>query len=905
MSVLKLSKISMSLAIATGTLFSSNVFSYDFIVDNSDASVTGSWKKSTYHSKYYGENYLTTEIGDGSRSIVWNTFLPGTGEYEIFYRLPLGHVNRTTQATFVVEHANGISEVSVNQQDTDGQWVSLGIYSCKRGSSCKVTLTNEASDGAYINADAVKFVPQFDYEPLENLALNKTVEGSTTYNSYSASKAVDGEISDSSRWISNSSSDWLKVNLGKEYYVQCALLYSGWQEMDGEDAISDFKLQYYNGSEWVDIPGTTYEGNTSRKLRIKFDSVIYTKHIRLVSTGDAKLKIKELELYGENGYDSCPSVVQDPDIPEILVNQSGYNLNDVKRFTAPTLEDGTTFEIYKNGVSEPAFTGTIENNIGDFSDFNPSDSSEEFVIKAGDLESDSFGIGPYWYQRVTYAKLMEFMDKARCYVGSDDSCERGVIYRDDHSFSFEMSSLIAMYFANPSYYENSEPTFGYESAGPLQAMSDDAPDIVKLIHFVADRLMDEQVEQGLMKAQLAQFLYVYPYISEWVSEDDYQTVLEYLVPRWDQDNDLDADSGEATFSGLSDQNMLDVVTTIGGYKGNLPPGYAIKANLMMYQVALREGYDDADKYFDAAYAQTEWLINNVEWSSENTKGQRMSEHITMEALHYFMKMYPDRAPSGLKAKIQSWVDRAIELSDNMWDFRKYSDDEWVIPEDYNEPGNVAGLASPLNAAIEFVDDEDAERLKELSASHLDAVFGRNPTGLHYSYTGPDDFEGVERGYYAEYEGGLAKLSGIGGKLDGAAFEAHFPFNPDEGQVVRVEAWVAFNTAWNAAIGYKDYAETSVKASLSSNTVSLNIQAPLNLDYDKIETGYAYVEASSGDKEKVLITETSENAMNFKGKVATEVGEAIEDDGVLQVQDGDTIEVSYGYDFLKNSVTLQY
>ncbi len=903
MSDFRLSKI--SIAIVVSSLFSPHVFAYDFIVDNLDAKVTGSWKKSTYHSQYYADNYLTTEVGDGAQSVVWSTSLPGTGDYEIFYRLPLGHVNRPSVATYSITHADGQTEVSINQQDTNGQWISLGIYPCKSGDSCKVTLTNEVADGIYINADAIKFLPQFDYEPLVNLALNKSVEASSVYGSYQASKAVDGGISDSSRWISNSSNDWLKVNLGKEYYVQCAHLYSGWQEMDGEDAIGDFKLQYYNGAEWVDIPGASYSGNTSRKLRIVFDHVLYTKHIRLVSSSSSKLKIKELEVYGENGYDKCPAVQEDVKIPEILVNQSGYNLNDIKRFTAPTLDDGVTFDIYKNGVAAPVYSGTIENNIGDFSDFNPQDSTQEYVIKAGDLESDSFGIGPYWYQRVTYAKLMEFMNKARCYVGSDNSCDRGVVYRDDHSFSFEMSSLIAMYFANPSYYENSEPTFAYKASGPLDAMSDDAPDIVKLIHFVADRLMDEQVEQGLMKAQLVQFLYVYPYISQWVSQEDYQSVLDYLVPRWGQDNDLVKDSGEATFSGLSNQNMLDVVTTIGGYKGNLPPGFAIKANLMMYQVALREGYDDAEKYFDAAYAQTEWLINNVAWNSANTKGQRMSEHITMEALHYFMKMYPDRAPSGLKAKIQSWVDRAIKLSDNMWDFRKYDDDQWVIPEDYNEPGNVAGLPASLNAAIEFVDDEDAKRLRELSAAHLDAVFGRNPTGRHFSYAGPDDFEGVERGYYAEYEGGLAKLSGIGGKLDGAAFEAHFPFNPEAGQVVRVEAWVAFNTAWNAAIGYKDYAETKVNATLSSNLVRLDIQAPLNLDYSKVETGYAYVESASGDKEKVLITETSANAMNFKGSIATEVGEPIDGDGILQVQEGDSIEVSYGYDFLKNAVTLPY
>ncbi len=887
-----------------GIFFTLNVFAYDFIVDDQDATLSGDWKSSTYHDNFYGENYLAADVGNGSSAITWSTELPATGDYEIFYWLPEGYKNRPSAAQYVISSNDGVQKVSVDQRAANGEWISLGIYQCAKGSSCVVSLSNEVSNGSYVNADAIKFVPTFDYQPLENLALNKQAVGSTTYGSYSAAKAVDGVISDSSRWLSNGTNDWIKVNLGKEYNIQCVHLYNGWQE--SQSGISNFKLQYYTGSAWADIPGTSYENNAKLQLRIVFDKTIYTKHIRLISTDSEMLKIKELEVYGVNGYDSCPRLPKGGDIPDILVNQSGYNLKGIKRFTAPTLDDGTAFSIHKENATQTLYSGEIIDHVGDFSDFNPTDSASNYVISAGDLESDAFGVGPYWYQRVSYDNLMRFMIDARCYVGTDNSCLRGVVYRDDHAYSFEMSSLIAMYFANPSYHENRPRSVEYVAGyGPLSAPAEDAPDIVKLIHFVADRLMGEGVKQAFLKAQLAQFLYIYPYVSQWIDQADYQAVLAYLVPIWDQNGTLYSGDGEAIFNILGNQNLLAVVTDIGGYKGNLPPGYAIKANLMMYQVALREGLDDPEQYFNAAYAQTQWLIDNVAWNSKNTKGQRMSEHITMEGLHYFLKMYPQRAPAGLKAKIQAWADRAIAMSDNMWDFRRFSDEYWVIPDDYNEPGNVAGLPAALNAAVEFVDAQSAKRLKELSAAHLDAVFGRNPTGRHFSYTAAADFEGVERGYYAEYSGGLGQLSGIAGKLDGSAKEDHFPYYPGVGQVGRVEAWVAFNTAWNAAVAYHDYDETTVTASYADGQIKVSVAAPLNLNYNQIETGYAYVTCSNGDVEKVLITEASKNAMTFVGEISVETGDANAGDGVLQVNAGDRVEVSYGYDFLKNSKTLTF
>ncbi|WP_367987355.1 discoidin domain-containing protein [Vibrio sp. NTOU-M3] len=881
-------------------------YAYAFVVDDTQATLSGRWKESTFHPNFYGSGYLAAEIDDDLRKVTWVPDLPAPGEYEIYYYLPEGKYNRSSAAKYTIKSNEGTKDVYVDQRDKISKWRSLGRYNCEKGNSCPVVLTNESNDGKFINADAVKYVARFNYKPLENVAYKKSATASSSFSHYQPEKSVDGEISDDSRWISNGGSSWLEIDFGKQRTVQCAHVYNGWQAF--EVGIENFELQSWNGSNWSKIPGGSISGNTNNSVKVVFDYPVDAQKIRLTSTDSDKIKIKELKVFNINGYESCPDIPVDPAsiFTDILINQSGYNLDEIKRFTAPTLPNGSEFKITKSRSEDVLYKGVINNHIGDFTDFNPIDIGE-YQISAGGMISDSFGIGPFWYQRVSYDPMLQFIADARCYVGTNNSCIRGVALRDSHAFSFEMSSLIAQYFSNPSYHENRSHKVNYElGVGPLSPPDIDAPDVVKLIHFTVDRMMKEHVEQGFMKGQLAQFLYAYPYLSKWISKSDYQLVLDYLVPRWDKDNDLDSSSGEATYNMLGNQNMLAVVTKIGGFKGNLPPGYAIMPNLMMYEVAKREGFKDAEKYFDAAYAQTEWLIDNVEWNGRNTKGQRMNERVTMAGLHFFMKMYSDRAPVGLKGKIQSWADKAIGLSDNMWDFRKYDENQWVIPEDYNEPGNVAGLPVALNSAIEFVEDDDkAHRLRELSLSHLDSVFGRNPTGRHFSYTAVKDFEGVERGYFSEYATGLGHLMGTVGKLDGAIKEGHFPYEPKVGQIGRVEAWVAFNTAWNAGLAYNDYAASKVSAYTNGSFIDLNVIAPINMDYAVVETGFAYVKSSNGDVEKVKITESLPNAMNFKGSIRYSYDSPKKNDGILQVSSGDTVEVSYGYDFLKNKVDLMF
>ena len=49
--------------------------------------------------------------------------------------------------------------------------------------------------------------------------------------------------------------------------------------------------------------------------------------------------------------------------------------------------------------------------------------------------------------------------------------------------------------------------------------------------------------------------------------------------------------------------------------GEFPPGHSIVPNLRMWQVAEREGRADAPQYLDAALAQAQWIVDNVDSNS--------------------------------------------------------------------------------------------------------------------------------------------------------------------------------------------------------------------------------------------------------------------------------------------------
>ncbi|MEC4685675.1 MAG: selenite/tellurite reduction operon rhodanese-like protein ExtH [Nitrospirota bacterium] len=134
------------------------------VVDNTDSgfSVVGTWSTSTSagNGDYYGSNFRYIEAGTGANSATWTPALSSAGDYDVYVWHTAKPVYET-DAKFTVTHSGTTDTVTpdVNLTQNGGMWYKLGTYTFDAGGSEDVTVTDEATAGTYIPADAVAFVP--------------------------------------------------------------------------------------------------------------------------------------------------------------------------------------------------------------------------------------------------------------------------------------------------------------------------------------------------------------------------------------------------------------------------------------------------------------------------------------------------------------------------------------------------------------------------------------------------------------------------------------------------------------------------------------------------------------------------------------------------------------------------
>lgn len=500
----------------------------------------------------------------------------------------------------------------------------------------------------------------------------------------------------------------------------------------------------------------------------------------------------------------------------LYVNQCGYDTDKSKRFTATNIKSGTTFYLRKKATDEIVFTGEINNQIGDFTSFT-NNTDDEFYIECNGKKSYTFKIQDDYIRNLSIPLAIRFMEMSR-QDAFDIGGNTGYAWRDSHQFSFELNSLVMMYMANPSYYESLPyDVYKVNECEYTELQTQNEPNIIWLIKFGITRYYDwctndKITLHALIKGQLAYFLYLYPYITNYVTQEFYEQIRDFTIQQWSIET-----CNKSWYDISINHNLFTTQEAIGTVKGQLPPGYAIVPNLMMWEVAKRDDLVNAQDFFNAAYNNMSFLINDVDLNNPSyTKGQRMSEYITVHSLTYFYEMYPDLCPSGTYEKIINLAKLYISRSDNLWDYRQYqtkgdlsnaTSTIWVNEETSgglcNQPGNVAGFMGIAYSLARVIMDNDntiKRRLKELAVSHIDHVYGRNPHGRHFCYTAKDEFDGADYNWITRYKGGFGNLEYCIGVLDGSPKEESYPYNPycDIGYT---EGWVAFNTAWNMSLAY--------------------------------------------------------------------------------------------------------
>lgn len=502
------------------------------------------------------------------------------------------------------------------------------------------------------------------------------------------------------------------------------------------------------------------------------------------------------------------------------INQCGYDIDKSKRATFTNGERGTLFYVKDAVTNEIVFKNVIYNQIADFTKFS---TPGEYYLECEGIVSYNFKIEENRIRNVSIPPALKFMAQSRGDSGIDSHNSTGIGWRDSHQFSFELNSLVMLYMADPEYFENyPKDIYSVDKCQYSELQTQNEPDIVWLIKWGATRYYDWGVNKGItlhaqIKGQLAYFLYLYPRIQKYITEEFYTKVRNYTISVWDT-----ATCNKSWYDETTNHDLFQTESVIGTVKGANPAGFSIVPNLMMYEVLKRDGLDGYQRHFDAAYNTCQWIIDEVDLDDPSTtKGQRMNEYITVTSLCYFQEIYPDACPPLLLNKLKRLADIFISRSNNLWDFRQYrtkgdlskaTSTRWT--NDYtgtgglaNQPGNTAGFASCCYALARVLTDEDKNRrLKQLAISHLDNVFGRNPMGKHMCYKATTDFEDAKSGWPTHLNG-VGNLEWCEGALDGSPKEDSYPYNPDADPGYS-ESWVAFNTAWNMSLAYL-IAETGI------------------------------------------------------------------------------------------------
>ena len=640
--------------------------------------------------------------------------------------------------------------------------------------------------------------------------------------------------------------------------------------------------------------------------------------------------------------------------PEIFVNQIGYDNGTSMRATIPNA-DGKEFKVVNRATGEAAYTGTVVGGIADFTGLTADTDTTFYITCADKQQSYDFEIGTNLIQRRSVKQALAFMNEVRSDV--DIVGSNSIAWRDSHQFSFELNGLVLQYMANPSVYDNMPhtvfakmPNCEYED---LKTQNE--PDIIWLIKFAARRYYDWGCTRGkklhmLTKEQLAYYLYLAPELIAhgWETQDFYQKVRDYTISVWGEN------ACNVSWYAVKGTNhdLYSVQTVFGGLKGSQPMGHSIVPNLMMYEVAKRDGLGDAvaEKFLTAAVKNCKYTISNTDGNDicdpYFCKGQRMSEYVTVPALDYFVEMCPgeESLKAQVKDKIAQWATVNIARGNNLWDIRKavsaeagdltnyqfhnpkftdktikqeywtgaaYANADNQGDPDYlaggapkNEPGNQAGLQAVMYAAARVLKDDasTADRLHALGVAAIDDLFGRNPTGTSAFYDVVRDFVGGDAGWYKQYQGGAGVLAGRTAVIEGNAPEFCYQnggYNPSKdyqnnSSLSYTEGWVAYNTAWNASLAYSQAENVALSVDKTSgkvsDTVNVTLTAPIDMDTAAIEYGTVQVtNNTTGERFDVIVTENSVSSTNFIGS--------------FELPNAQSVTVSYGSGLFAHTQTI--
>lgn len=159
-----------------------------------------------------------------------------------------------------------------------------------------------------------------------NIALNKRVFAEHEQPGYEAANAVDGVISDASRWAPGRVNDdrYVEVDLEDTYDLVRAHIVTGYRD---KKAIKNYQLKYSSdGANWSNIPEGEVQdlSDTQTEMNLVFSQSVNASYVRFYCLDDYKenCRLKELEIYADTGGGGDPDPLNNAPVINDVVNQT-------------------------------------------------------------------------------------------------------------------------------------------------------------------------------------------------------------------------------------------------------------------------------------------------------------------------------------------------------------------------------------------------------------------------------------------------------------------------------------------------------------------------------------------------------------------------------------------------------
>lgn len=600
-----------------------------------------------------------------------------------------------------------------------------------------------------------------------------------------------------------------------------------------------------------------------------------------------------------------------------LVNQAGYNLNEPKRFVCYGAPDDTPFYLINQRTGKIEYEGKMIFSQGWFSDFNPVTQDEYVIEVKGKGRSVPFWIADHLIEKVSSKLAYDFFVDVR---GSEDPVHsnEAKVYgggpsRDQGAFGLEALFEVLFYSSNPALFDNWTQELGDKKCA----------DLIDLILWHAEFAYHHVEFNGPILTRHGTLGYegeprmVYDYwntldhlapvcaayhtfLKPYLSEEKYQAYRKTCLERWEK-----YDRHKTVRYWTYSTKWVDQGFQEFNEMGNVF-GQSVFSNLFMYLCELNEPDGNPEKFLKYAQESAQDIIDN--WDFNNPRHMwwiRNGEHITPQALEFFLLVAPDKAPAGTRKKLQAWARHIQQRCNNCWKYRSHSETEMAHPVT-KELGGAPALGGSLFAAAHLLEDD---ALRKLGWAQVDFVFGVNPVGAHIGHKSEERlklngyWEGVENGWPDSHPNGYGMLGSCRGTLEGTPLDGQFPKSNSTttaddldnigNKCYAIEGWAISNRGWMATLTFSTLGSQTVDvvtsegkpvtAAEAGDKLRVRLKAALNIDWNKKDKGWVEVKIDDKVVQRLPVEETAPNSGLFEGEYK-----------IPAAASGKQLTFSYGY-----------